>query len=190
MDRSPDDDTTPAGSAAAATPQQLIQQLTQLLAVLQRADGVSPSYNEVAAQQSVEESHAHSGEQLQQEQRDKWIAQELLVTQLTQQLAAYADALKQLQTIYQQQEVRVSAIQSHAGGLQRQLGQKHQRIQELESESTYKENKIQDLEARLHKYRRLCSYVTANSQVKRNPPHMSQLCLCTCLSHSCRKAQS
>ncbi|KAL0048386.1 hypothetical protein WJX82_002018 [Trebouxia sp. C0006] len=48
--------------------------------------------------------------------------------------------------------------------LQQQLGQKHKRIHELEADSLSKDNKIQDLEARLQKYRRLCSYVTANSQ--------------------------
>ncbi|DBA78145.1 TPA: hypothetical protein ACH3X2_008112 [Trebouxia sp. C0005] len=170
MDQPSIDDVAPSGSAVPAadgTPQQLIDQLTQLLSVLQRAHGVLPGYDEIAARQSINQHHVqqlHSGQQLQQEQRDKWVAQELLMTQLTQQLAAYAEALDQLHNICQQQELRVRAIQTHASALQQQLGQKHKRIRELESDSLSKDSKIQDLEARLQKYRRLCSYVTANSQ--------------------------
>lgn len=179
------DDTAPSGPAVSAsegTPQQLIDQLTQLLEVLQRAHGVLPGYDEVAARHSVGQNHAqqlHGGQQLQQEQRDKWVAQELLVTQLSQQLAAYAEALEQLHSICQQQELRVGAIQTHAVGLQQQLGQKHKRIRELELDSVSKEHRIQDLESRLQKYRRLCSYVTANSQVKH--PFAMPSCLRTLL---------
>ena len=182
----------PSGSAVSAaegTPQQLIDQLTQLLSVLQRAHGVLPGYDEIAARQSINQHHVQqlrSGQQLQQEQRDKWVAQELLVTQLTQQLAAYAEALDQLHNICQQQELRVRATQTQASGLQQQLGQKHKRIRELEADSLSKDNKIQDLEARLQKYRRLCSYVTANSQVRSLPqkhscPRQPLHSACQCL---------
>ncbi|KAL0018893.1 hypothetical protein WJX77_004011, partial [Trebouxia sp. C0004] len=170
MDQPSIDNVAPPGSAESAaegTPQQLIDQLTQLLSVLQRAHGVLPGYDEIAARQSINQHQVqqlHSGQQLQQQQRDKWVAQELLVTQLTQQLAAYAEALEQLHNICQQQELRVRAVQTHASGLQQQLGQKHKRIHELQSDSLSKDNKIQDLEAKLKKYRKLCSYVTANSQ--------------------------
>ena len=191
MDQPSNDNVAPSGSAVPAaegTPQQLIDQLTQLLSVLQRAHGVLPGYDEIAERQSINQHHVqqiHSGQQLQQEQRDKWVAQELLVTQLTQQLAAYAEALDQLHSICQQQELRVRAIQTHASGLQQQLGQKHKRIHELESDSLSKDNKIQDLEARLQKYRRLCSYVTANSQVRcplQDIPGPVGLCICACQS--------
>ncbi len=187
MDQPTIDNAAPSGSAVSAaegTPQQLIDQLTQLLSVLQRAHGVLPGYDEIAARQSTNQHHvqqSHSGQQLQQEQRDKWVAQELLVTQLTQQLAAYAEALDQLHSICQQQQLRVRAIQTHASGLQQQLGQKHKRIRELESDSLNNDNKIQDLEARLQKYRRLCSYVTANSQV-RNPPQCNPAPVSLCIS--------
>ncbi len=194
MDQPSVDDVAPSGSAVSAaegTPQQLIDQLTQLLNVLQRAHGVLPGYDEIAARQSINQHHAqqlHSGQQLQQEQRDKWVAQELLITQLTQQLAAYAEALDQLHSICQQQELRIRAIQTHALDLQQQLGQKHKRIHELETDSLSKDNKIQDLEARLHKYRRLCSYVTANSQVRCPPQYIPALVgLCT---SACQCTQS
>jgi len=194
MDQPSVDDVAPSGSAVSAaegTPQQLIDQLTQLLNVLQRAHGVLPGYDEIAARQSINQHHAqqlHSGQQLQQEQRDKWVAQELLVTQLTQQLAAYVEALDQLHSICQQQELRIRAIQTHALDLQQQLGQKHKRIHELETDSLSKDNKIQDLEARLHKYRRLCSYVTANSQVRCPPQYIPALVgLCT---SACQCTQS
>ena len=189
MDQPSIDNVAPSGSAVSAaegTPQQLIDQLTQLLSVLQRAHGVLPGYDEIAARQSINQHHVqqlHSGQQLQQEQRDKWVAQELLVTQLTQQLAAYAEALDQLHSICQQQELRVRATQTHASGLQQHLGQKHKRIHELEADSLSKDNKIQDLEARLQKYRRLCSYVTANSQVRSPPlyiPALVGLCISAC----------
>ena len=188
------DDTAPSGSAVSTTegtPQQLIDQLTQLLRVLQRAHGVLPGYDEVAARHTVDQNHAqqlHAGQQLQQEQKDKWVAQELLVTQLSQQLA-YAEALEQLHSICQQQELRVGAIQTHAVGLQQQLGQKHKRMQELELDSISKDHRIQDLESRLQKYRRLCSYVTANSQVKHLYVRQSCLGLC-CIPCSCQVLQS
>ena len=185
MDQTHIGDTGPSGSggpAAEPIPQQLIDQLTQLLGVLQKAHGVLPGYEELAAQQCIEERDSQQkreGVQLQQEQRDKW-AQELLVTSLTQQLAAYAAALEQLHSICQQQELRVGVIQSHALGLQQQLGQKHKRIQELEKGSLDKESRIGELEGRLHKYRRLCSYVTANCEVcsvSSYAIHSQQACL-------------
>ena len=171
MDQPLTEDAAPSGSnpsAAESSPQQLIDQLSQLLEVLQRAHGVLPGNEELAVQQRMDEQHAQptlgSG-QLQQEQRDKWVAQELLVHQLTQQLSAYAEALEQLHGICQQQQLRITAAESHALGLQQQLVKKNKRVQELEMESLYRQGKIQDLEARVVKYRRLCSYVTTNSQV-------------------------
>ena len=171
MDQPRTEDAAPSGpnpAAAESSPQQLIDQLSQLLEVLQRAHGGPPGSDELAGQQRTDEQHAPptlgSG-QLQQEQRDKWVAQELLVHQLTQQLSAYAEALEQLHGICQQQQLRTTAAESHALGLQQQLVKKNKRVQELELESLYRQGKIQDLEARVVKYRRLCSYVTTNSQV-------------------------
>ena len=186
MDQPLTEDAAPSGSnpsAAQSSPQQLIDQLSELLEVLQRAHGVLPGNDELAVQQRMDEQHAQptigSG-QLQQEQRDKWVAQERLVHQLTQQLSAYAEALEQLHGICQQQQLRITAAESHALGLQQQLVKKNKRVQELEMESLYGQGKIQDLEARVVKYRRLCSYVTTNSQV-----NMSSLIL-SCSSVVCQ----
>ena len=171
MDQSPQDIPGPSSvtaSAAAGTPQQLIDQLTQLIGVLQKARGVLPGFDELLARQRAQEQltqQQHGAQKLQQEQIEKWVAQELLVTQLTQQLGVYAQALEQLQGICQQQELRVGAVQAHTAHLQQQLGQKHKRIEGLELDSAAKDKHIQDLEVRLHKYRKLCSYVTTSSQV-------------------------
>lgn len=171
MDQSPHDIAGPSSvtaSAAAGTPQQLIDQLTQLIGVLQKAQGVLPGFDELLARQRAQEQltqQQRGAQKLQQEQIEKWVAQELLVTQLTQQLGVYAQALEQLQGICQQQELRVSAVQAHTAHLQQQLGQKHKRIEGLELDSAAKDKHIQDLEVRLHKYRKLCSYVTSSSQV-------------------------
>ena len=184
MDQAPQVTPGPSSStsSAAGTPQQLIEQLTQLIGVLQKAHGVLPGFDELLARQRAQEQHAQQqrgAQKLQQEQIEKWVAQELLVTQLTQQLGVYAQALEQLQSICQQQELRVSAIQAHAADLQQQLGQKHKRIEGLEGDSAAKDKLIQDLEVRLHKYRRLCSYVTSSSQVhttEASHSHESQHC--------------
>ena len=170
MDQSPQG--TPGASTSPApstdTPQQLIDQLSQLIGLLQKGQGALPGFDELLARQRAEEQFTqqlHGAQQLQREQIEKWVAQELLVTQLTQQLAVYAQALDQLKSICQQQEVHVNAIQKHAANLQQQLGQKTKRIAGLEHNSTVRDKCIEDLEVRLHKYRKLCSYVATSSQV-------------------------
>ena len=164
MDQPPQDTPGPA----ADTPQQLIDQLSQLIGLLQKGEGALPGFDELLARQRAEEQVAqqlHGAQQLQREQIEKWVAQELLVTQLTQQLAVYAQALAQLRSICQQQEAHVRAVQEHAANLQQQLGQKHKCIEGLEHDSTSRDKRIEDLEVRLHKYRKLCSYVATSSQV-------------------------
>ena len=170
MDQPPQDTPGPSTSTAptADTPQQLIDQLSQLIGLLQKGQGALPGFDELLARQRAEEQFAqqlHGAQQLQREQIEKWVAQELLVTQLTQQLAVYAQALDQLRNICQQQEVHASAVQKHAANLQQQLGQKHKRIEGLEHDSTARDKRIEDLEVRLHKYRKLCTYVATSFQV-------------------------
>ena len=170
MDHSPQDTPGPSTSTAPAadTPRQLIDQLSQLIGLLQKGQGALPGFDELLVRQRAEEQIAqqlHGAQQLQREQMEKWVAQELLVTQLTQQLAGYAQALDQLRSICQQQEADVSAVQKHAANLQQQLGQKHKHIEGLEQDSMARDKHIEDLEIRLHKYRKLCSYVATSSQV-------------------------
>lgn len=170
MDQPPQDTPGPSASTAPAAdaPQQLIDQLSQLIGLLHKGQGPLPGFDELLARQRAEEQIAqqlHGAKQLQREQIEKWVAQELLVTQLTQQLAVYAQALDQLRSICQQQEVHVSVVQKHAANLQQQLGQKHKCIEGLEQDSASRDKHIEDLEVRLHKYRKLCSYVTTSSQV-------------------------
>lgn len=169
MDQPPQQKPGPSTSQpAAGTPHELIDQLSQLIGLLQKGQGALPGFDELLARQRAEEQFAqqlHGAQQLQREQIDKWVAQELLVTQLTEQLAVYAQALDQLRSICQQQEVQVTAVQEHAANLQQQLGQKHKRIEGLEHDTTAQDRRIEDLETRLHKYRKLCSYVTTSSQV-------------------------
>lgn len=170
MDQPPQETPGPSTSTppAAGTPQQLIEQLSQLIGLLQKGQGALPGFDELLARQRAEEQFAqqlHGAQQLQRQQIDKWVAQELLVTQLTEQLAVYAQALDQLRSICQQQEVQVTAVQEHAANLQQQLGQKHKSIEGLQHDTTARDRRIEDLETRLHKYRKLCSYVTTSSQV-------------------------
>ena len=171
MDQSPQDTPGPSASTASAatgTSQQLIDQLSQLIGLLQKGHGVLPGFDELLTRQRAEEQLAqqlHGAQQLQREQIERWVAQELLVTQLTQQLAVYAQALDQLRSICQNQEVHVSAVQIHAADLQQQLGQKHKRAEGLEHDSLDKDKRIEDLEEQLRKYRKLCSYITTTSEV-------------------------
>lgn len=167
MDRSPQDAPGPSTATAAGTPQQLIEQLSQLIVLLQKGHGNLPGFDELWTRQRTEEQLTQElhGAQQQQREHEKWVAQELLLAQLAQQLAIYAQDLHHLRGICQHQDSRVSAVQQHAAQLEQQLGQKHHRIEQLEQDSTARDQHIVDLEVRLHKYRSLCAYVTTSAQV-------------------------
>ncbi|KAL3142048.1 hypothetical protein ABBQ32_004678 [Trebouxia sp. C0010 RCD-2024] len=166
MDRSPQDAPGPSTATAAGTPQQLIEQLSQLIVLLQKGHGNLPGFDELWTRQRTEEQLTQElhGAQQQQREHEKWVAQELLLAQLAQQLAIYAQDLHHLRGICQHQDSRVSAVQQHAAQLEQQLGQKHHRIEQLEQDSTARDQHIVDLEVRLHKYRSLCAYVTTSAQ--------------------------
>lgn len=166
MDRAHQDAPGPSTATAAGTPQQLIEQLSQLIVLLQKGHGDLPGFDELWTRRRTEEQLTQQlqGAQQQQREHEKWVAQELLLAQLAQQLAVYAQDLHQLRGICQHQETRVSAVQQHAAQLEQQLRQKHHRVEQLEQDSAARDQHIVDLEVLLHKYRSLCAYVTTSAQ--------------------------
>ncbi len=104
--------------------------------------------------------------QTQQKQLESFSAQDQLVSQLTRRLAAQSQALEQLEAFSQRREKQFEAVQSQAVVLQQEVGQKRKRIQDLESDGTFKVQKIQQLQHKLQEYRGICSYVSLHTQVR------------------------
>ncbi|DBB04334.1 hypothetical protein WJX77_010670 [Trebouxia sp. C0004] len=102
--------------------------------------------------------------QTQQKQLESFSAQDQLVSQLTRRLAAQSQALEQLEVSSQHREKQFDVVQSQAIVLQQEVGQKRKRIQDLESDGTFKVQKIQQLQHKLQEYRGICSYVSLHTQ--------------------------
>ena len=141
----------------------LFAQLETLIQTLHKAQSPVPGYDVLLARHRVEQQLASQPENdtpPQQEQLDKLVAQELLVSSMTQQLSSYSQGLEQLHSVCLKQEQRVSCIERHAADLERQVGQKAKRIADLETDGYLKASQIHGLEDQMQKYKRVCSYVT------------------------------
>ena len=152
----------------------LFIQLENLIQTLHKSRAPLAGYDTLLERQRVEQSLKGSPRQLSPEHAERLVTQELLVSQMSQQLASYSEGLEQLHSLCLRQEQRVSCIENHAAALERQLGQKAKRISDLETDDTSKKRQIQSLQQQLQKYKSICSYVTmVTSQVRAS--HMACL---------------
>lgn len=141
----------------------LFAQLETVIQTLHKSQVPVAGYDILLARHRAEQqlaSQPDSRGSLQQEQIDKFVAQDLLVSHMTQQLSSYSQGLEQLHSICLKQEQRVSCIENHAADLERQVGQKAKRIADLEADGLLKTSQIQGLESQVQKFKRVCSYVT------------------------------
>lgn len=141
----------------------LFAQLESVIQVLHKAHVPVPGYDVLLARHRAEQqlgSQSNSCNSSQQEQIEKLVTQELLVSQMMQQLTSYSQGLEQLHGVCLKQEQRVSCIENHAADLARQVGQKSKRIADLEGDVLSKTSQIQGLQSQVQKYKRVCSYVT------------------------------
>lgn len=141
----------------------LFAQLETLIQILHKSQVPMAGYDVLLARQRAEQLLSCQPDlrgKLQQEQIERFAAQELLVSHMTQQLSTYSQGLEQLHSICLKQEQRVSCIENHAAELERQVGQKAKRITDLEVDDVSKTSQLQGLELQVQKYKKICSYVT------------------------------
>jgi len=142
---------------------------SQLKELLDTAEAKSIGYDNL---QLSLQNEKRSVEQLrraletQQRQIDSFVTQDVLVSQLTSQLAAQSKAIEQMEAKVQQQEQQYYSAQTQATASQQELGHKRKRIQELEHEGSNKQHKIQQLGEQLADYKDICSYVMIHTQVR------------------------
>ncbi len=121
-----------AGDAVNASGRQLFAQFKQLL---EAAEAKVTGYDELHALLQNEQRSVGQLEralQLQQRHIDRFTAQDLLLAQLTQQMAIQAQALEQLQSTCRQQKQQLASAKAEASQLQQEVGHKRKRIEALE----------------------------------------------------------
>jgi len=142
---------------------------SQLKELLDTAEAKSIGYDDL---QVCLQNEKRSVEQLrraletQQRQIDSFVTQDVLVSQLTSQLAAQTKTIEQMEARVQQQEKLYYFAQTQATASQQELGHKRKRIQELEVEGSSKQQKIEQLGEQLADYKDICSYVMTHTQVR------------------------
>ena len=144
---------------------QLVLQFKQLLAA---AEAKVSGYDELKALLENQQRSVRQLEralQLQQRHIDKFSAQDLLLAQLTQQIALQAHSYEQLQSRYLQHSQTLASAKSDAERLEGEVGQNRKRIESLEWHGAHQEQCIKRLEHQLKQYKRICSYVADESQV-------------------------
>ncbi|KAL0027597.1 hypothetical protein WJX79_000635 [Trebouxia sp. C0005] len=140
---------------------------SQLKELLDTAEAKSIGYDDL---QLSLQNEKRSVEQLrraletQQRQIDNFVTQDVLVLQLTSQLAAQSKAIEQMEGRLQQQEQLYNSAQMQATASQQELGHKRKRIQELELEGSSKQQNIEQLGEQLADYKDVCSYVMTHTQ--------------------------
>lgn len=144
---------------------------SQLKELLDTAEAKSIGYDDLQVSLQNEKS---SVEQLrraletQQRQIDSFVTQDVLVSQLTSQLAAQSKAIEQMEAKLQHHEQQYHSAQTQATASQQELGHKRKRIQELEYEGNSKQQKIEQLGEQLAGYKDICSYVMTHTQRLQN----------------------
>lgn len=159
-------ETTEARDISNASGRQLFAHFKQLL---EAAEAKVTGYDELHALLQNEQRSVGQLEralQLQQRHIDRFTAQDLLLAQLTQQMAIQSQALEQLQKTCRQQNQQLSAVKSEALTYQQEVGQKRKRIEGLESHKACQEQSIGKLEQKIQEYKRICSFVARESQVQ------------------------
>ena len=140
--------------------------------LLEAAEAKVAGYDELRAMlQSEQRSVGQLERALQQRHIDRFTAQDLLVSQLTQQLTAQSQAVEQLRNTCRQHTQQLENCQAYASALQQEVGQKRKRIDSLMDIGEHQEKKLTLLEKKLQQYRSLCSYVATESQVKHIAAH-------------------
>ena len=158
--------TSEAGDAVNASGKQLFAQFKQLL---EAAEAKVTGYGELHALLQNEQRSVGQLEralQLQQRHIDRFTAQDLLLAQLTQQMAIQTQALEQLQGTCRQQKQQLVSAKAEASQLQQEVGHKRKRIEALEWHGACQEQSISKLEHRVYEYKHICSYVARESQVR------------------------
>lgn len=162
-------------SLAVSNPEQALRPpscnmlFSQLKELLDTAEAKSTGYDDL---QLSLQNEKRSVEQLrraletQQRQIDSFVTQDVLVSQLTSQLAVQSKAIEQMEARLQQQEQLYYSAQTQATASQQELGHKRKRIQELELEGSSKQQKIEQLGEQLADYKDICSYVMTHTQVR------------------------
>jgi len=167
--------TSEAGDAVNASGRQLFAQFKQLL---EAAEAKVTGFDELHALLQNEQRSVGQLEralQLQQRHIDRFTAQDLLLAQLTQQMAIQAHAWEQLQATCRQQQQQLAAAKAEASQLQQEVGHKRKRIEALEWHGACQEQSISKLEHKTCEYKRICSYVARESQVRTfETPYMYQ----------------
>lgn len=142
---------------------------SQLKELLDTAEAKSIGYDDL---QLSLQNEKRSVDQLrraletQQRQIDSFVTQDVLVSQLTSQLAAQSKTIEQMEARVQQQEKLYYSVQTQATAFQQELGHKRKRIQELELEGSSKQQKLDQLGEQLADYKDICSYVMTHTQVR------------------------
>lgn len=151
--------------AANASSRQLFAQFKQLL---EAAEAKVSGYHELHSMLQNEQRSVGQLERalhLQQRHIDRFTAQDLLVSQLTQQLSVQSQAVEQLQSSCSQHSQQLEKCQAHASALQQEVGQKRKRIDSLMEHGMYQDTRIRGLEKKLQQYKSLCAYFATESQV-------------------------
>ncbi|KAL0048769.1 hypothetical protein WJX82_010587 [Trebouxia sp. C0006] len=144
---------------------------SQLKELLDTAEAKSIGYDDL---QLSLQNEKRSVDQLrraletQQRQIDSFVTQDVLVSQLTSQLAAQSKTIEQIEARVQQQEKLYYSVQTQATAFQQELGHKRKRIQELELEGSSKQQKLDQLGEQLADYKDICSYVMTHTQRLQN----------------------
>ena len=165
-------------AAATASSRQLFAQFKNLL---EAAEAKVTGYDELHAMlQSEQRSVGQLERALHMQQRhiDRFTAQDLLVSQLAQQLTVQSQNVEQLRTTCHQLSQQLESCQALAANLQQEVGQKRKRIDSLMEHGVFQEKRIRGLEKKLQQYKSLCSYIASESQVS----HTNDTTLCTSCS--------
>ena len=101
----------------------------------------------------------------QERQVEIFTKQQRIIEGLTRQLEMNSSALEALETKFKRQAREYQCTEEVITDTQQELGIKRGRIEELQTDTNSKQQKIEQLEQELRGYRGICSYVTAHTLV-------------------------
>lgn len=101
----------------------------------------------------------------QERQVDIFSTQQTLIEGLTRQLETNSSALESLEAKFKIRGREYQYVEAAVTAAQQELGIKRGKIEELQSDATRKQQKIERLEQEVQGYKGICSYVTAYTLV-------------------------
>ena len=101
----------------------------------------------------------------QERQVEIFTKQQRLIEGLTRQLETNSSAMEALEAKFQRQGREYQYAEAAVTAAQQELGIKRGRIEELQSDTTSKQQKIEQLEHEVRGYKGICSYVIAHTLV-------------------------